>query len=85
MNNAGDCPQYEEVCNRLRSDGVQAGGSSKRDIFPQSGGQDKFIAEGLGNWPAGFKEGFKMRFGSLLKTQSCLTAITSVGMATGQR
>ena len=56
-----------------------------KDIFPRSGGEDKFIAEGFGNRASGFKQRFKVFFGSLLKTQSSFTTIMSMRVTAGQQ
>ena len=56
-----------------------------KDIFPRSGGENKFIAEGFGNRTSGFEERFEMVFGSLLKTQRRFTTVTSVRMTTVQQ
>ena len=55
------------------------------DIFPRSGGEDKFIAESFGNRASGFKERFKMFFGGLLKTQRGFAPVASVRMTAGQQ
>jgi len=56
-----------------------------RDIFPQSGGENKFIAESFWDWTPGFKERFEVSFGGLLKPQSGLTSVASVCVTAGQQ
>ena len=55
------------------------------DVFPRSGGEDKFVAEGFGNRTPGFKKCFKMRFGGLLKAQSGFAPVASMRMAAWQQ
>ena len=85
LNSAGDCPQREEVCNRFHTTGVPVGGNSMTDISPQSGGEDKFIAEGFGNRTSGFKQCFEMFFGGLLKAQRGFAAVASMRVTAGQQ
>jgi hypothetical protein len=56
-----------------------------KDISPRSGGENEFVTESCGNGTAGFKERFEVRFGGLLKTQSCFTAVASVRVTAGQQ
>ena len=56
-----------------------------RDIFPRSGGENKFIAESFWNWTPGFKERFKVSFGGLLKPQSGFAPVASVRVTAGQQ
>ena len=56
-----------------------------RDIFPRSRSQNKFIAESFRNRASGFEQRFKVRFGSLLKTQHSLAPVTPVRVTTGQQ
>ena len=69
----------------MAAGGVQAGGSSMTDIFPRSGGENKFVAEGFGNRASGFEQRFEMIFRGLLKTQSCFAPVPPVRVATGQQ
>ena len=56
-----------------------------KDIFPRSGGEDKFIAESFGNRASGFKQSFEMFFGGLLKTKGSFTPVASVRVTAGQQ
>ena len=56
-----------------------------RDIFPRSGGENKFIAESFGNRTSGFQQRFQMRLGGLLKTERGLAAIPSMRVTAWQR
>ena len=85
LNNAGGFRRCGEVRTRSRAGGVQVDDNSMRDIFPRSGGENKFIAEGFGNGAPGFEEDFEMRLGGLLKPQGSLTPVASVRMAAGQQ
>jgi len=85
LNNAGACRQCGEVRNRSRAGGVQVDGNSRRDTFPQSGGENELVTEGFGNRSSGFKKRLKMYLGGLLKPQHGLTTVASMCMAAGQQ
>ena len=55
-----------------------------RDIFPRSGGENEFVAEGFRDGASGFKQRFKVRLGGLLKAKGGFTPVASVRVATGQ-
>jgi len=55
-----------------------------RDICPCSGDQHELVAKRGRNRPAGFKQRFEVRLGSLLKAQRGFSPVTAVSVATGQ-
>lgn len=50
-----------------------------------SGGEDKFVAEGGRDGPAGFEQRLQVRLGRLLKAQGSFAAVPSVRVATRQQ
>lgn len=85
LNNADGCQPCGEVYSRFRADGVPIAGNSMKDIFPQSGGENKFVAEGFGNRTARFQQCFEMIFRGLLKSQGRFAAVAPMRVAAGQQ
>jgi hypothetical protein len=56
-----------------------------KDISPQSGRENEFVAKSFRDRASSFKERFKVGFGSLLKAQGGFAPVASVCMTARQQ